>query len=76
MSRPSYFASLVSPPDRHTPAQAAALPASPALPPEQAERLAHLFRLSRRTGQVHPLAHMLERYRASQQEQPAQETPR
>jgi hypothetical protein len=34
------------------------------LPRAQAERLAHLFRLSIRAGQVHPLAHLLEVHRA------------
>lgn len=29
-------------------------------------RIAHLFRTARRRGQIHPLQHLIERYRAQQ----------
>ena len=49
-------------------------PAGPALPSSAAgslnaavaDRLAHLFRLSSRCGRIHPLQHLLQRYRAGE----------
>ena len=44
-----------------------ALPTSPApaAPPAAAEaRIAHLFRAARREGRIHPLQHLIQRYRA------------
>ena len=42
--------------------------ASSAAPPAPAQtdeaRLAHLFRAARRAGRIHPLQHLLQRYRA------------
>ena len=42
-------------------------PAAPlaAAPPATAEaRIAHLFRAARREGRIHPLQHLIQRYRA------------
>ncbi|MEY2687767.1 MAG: hypothetical protein RL375_1965 [Pseudomonadota bacterium] len=60
MNHPSYFASLISDGDRS--ADGAADDRAPVRPldRDQADRLAHLFRLSLRAGQIHPLAHLVE----------------
>lgn len=34
--------------------------------PDAAARIAHLFRVARRGGSIHPLQHLIERYRAEQ----------
>jgi hypothetical protein len=48
-------------------------PAVPDKPPVVPVTLAHLFRHSLRDGRVHPLQHLVQRYR---QEAPRQESPR
>lgn len=66
MNRPGFFASLMAEHD-HRPAAAADVPArTQPLTREQADRLAHLFRLSSRAGKVHPLAHLVEIHLAKQ----------
>ncbi|MFM2066027.1 MAG: hypothetical protein RLZZ584_936 [Pseudomonadota bacterium] len=70
MTRTSLFASFSSepvPPPAPAPERRSGSVAAPAgartAPPGQHERLAHLFRLSVRAGQVHPLAYLLQAYR-------------